>query len=100
MRVPELAGDVRQWWQLGLCFCSLTEQTGAARSTKFLKRSSKTLEVVHRYALLVSNSNMFCSPFVHASSKEAGAGQFMTDFLPLTAWSQAPPVSLSVSLCA
>ena len=33
-------------------------------------------------------------------SNEAGAGQFMTDFLPLTAWSQVPPVSLSVSLCA
>ena len=33
-------------------------------------------------------------------SNEAGAGQFMTDFLPLTAWSQMPPVSLSVSLCA
>ena len=30
--VPELAGDVRQWWQLGLCLCSLTKQTGAARS--------------------------------------------------------------------
>ena len=28
-----------------------------------------------------------CNPFVHALSKEAGAGQFMTDFLPLTAWS-------------
>ena len=27
---------------------------------------------------------------------EAGTGQFMTDFLPLTAWSQVP----SVSLCA
>ena len=33
VRVPELAGDARQWWQLGLCLCSLTEQTGAARST-------------------------------------------------------------------
>ena len=32
VRVPELAGDARQWWQLGLCLCSLTEQTGAARS--------------------------------------------------------------------
>ena len=31
---------------------------------------------------------------------EAGAGQFMTDFHPLTAWSQVPPVSLSVSLRA
>ena len=31
---------------------------------------------------------------------EAGAGQFMTDFLLLTAWSQMPPVSLSISLCA
>ena len=42
-----------------------------------------------------------CSPFVvHALSNEAGAGQFMTDFLPLMAWSQVPPVSLSVSLCA
>ena len=29
---PELASDARQWWQLGLCLCSLTEQTGAARS--------------------------------------------------------------------
>ena len=33
VRVPEQAGDARQWWQLGLCLCSLTEQTGAARST-------------------------------------------------------------------
>ena len=35
----------------------------------------------------------------HALSNEAGAGQFMTDFLPPTAWSQVPLVSLSVSLC-
>ena len=41
-----------------------------------------------------------CSPFVHALSNEAGAGQFMTGCLPLTTWSQVPPVSLSVSLCA
>ena len=41
-----------------------------------------------------------CSPFVQALSYEAGAGQFMTDFFPLTAWYQVPPVSLSVSLCA
>ena len=26
VRVPELAGDARQWWQLGLCLCSLIEQ--------------------------------------------------------------------------
>ena len=31
--VPELAGDALHWWQLGLCLCSLTEQTDAARST-------------------------------------------------------------------
>ena len=31
-------------------------------------------------------------PFVHALSNEAGAGQFMTDFLPLTTWSQVPPL--------
>ena len=31
VRVPELASDARQGWQLGLCLCSLTEQTGAAR---------------------------------------------------------------------
>ena len=31
--VHELAGDARHWWQLGLCLCSLTEQTGAARPT-------------------------------------------------------------------
>ena len=36
VRVPELAGDARQWWQLGLCLCSLTEQTGAARSTAYI----------------------------------------------------------------
>ena len=24
VRVLELAGDARQWWQLGLCLCSLT----------------------------------------------------------------------------
>ena len=33
VRAPEQAGDARQWWQLGLCLCSLTEQTGAAKST-------------------------------------------------------------------
>ena len=33
VRVHEQAGDARQWWQLGLFLCSLTEQTGAARST-------------------------------------------------------------------
>ena len=32
VRVPEQAGDARQWWQLGLCLCSLTEQTGTTRS--------------------------------------------------------------------
>ena len=32
VRVPDLAGDARQWWQLGLCLCSLIEQTDAARS--------------------------------------------------------------------
>ena len=32
VHVPELAGDARHWCQLGLCLCSLTEQTGAARS--------------------------------------------------------------------
>ena len=62
MRVPELAGDVRQWWQLGLCLCSLPEQTGTARSAvqilAALPASCKTLDVVHRYALLVSNSDM------------------------------------------
>ena len=26
VRVPELAGDARQWWQLGLCLCSIIEQ--------------------------------------------------------------------------
>ena len=34
VRVHELAGDARQWWQLGLC--SLTEQTGAASSTALI----------------------------------------------------------------
>ena len=55
VRVPELAGDARQLWQLS----SLTEQTDAARS-RFLMRYcvSKTLDVVHRYALLVSKSDM------------------------------------------
>ena len=57
-------------------------------------RVSKTLGVVHRYALLVSITVICCSPFVHALSNEAGASQFMTDFLPLMTWSQEPPVSL------
>ena len=40
MRVPELAGDARQWGQLGLC--SLTEQTGTAiQQLRFLMRVSK-----------------------------------------------------------
>jgi len=56
VRVPKLAGDARQWWQLGLCLCSLTEQTNAANSWS-ATRVSKTLHVVHRYALLVSNSD-------------------------------------------
>ena len=99
-----VAGDASQLWQLGLCLCSLTEQTGAARSTNLdswcATRVSKTLDVVHRYGLLVSNSSMHAVALLHALSNEAGAGQFMTDFLPFTAWSQVPPVSLSVSLCA
>ena len=33
VRGAEQAGDGRQWWQLGRCLCSLTEPTGAARST-------------------------------------------------------------------
>ena len=37
---------------------------------------------------------------INALSNEAGAGQFMTDFLLLTARSQVSPVSLSVLLCA
>ena len=58
MRVPELAGDARQWWQLGLCLCSLTEQPDQQLVFLLRYRVSKTLEVVHRYALLVSNSDM------------------------------------------
>ena len=52
------------------------------------------------YSRLIQSIRVFSSPFVYALSNEAGAGQFMTDFLPLTAWSQVPPVSLPVSLCA
>ena len=52
-------------------------------------RVSKTLEVA---------CSQICSAS-YALSNEAGASQFMTDFLPLTPWSQVPPVSLSVSLC-
>ena len=56
--------------------------------------------------LLTLFTDMLCSSVTltvtccNALSNEAGAGQFMTDFLPLTAWSQMPPVSLSISLCA
>ena len=63
MRVPELAGDARQWWQLGLCLCSLTEQTGAARSAvkilDALPASVRRLTLFTAgYALLVSKSNL------------------------------------------
>ena len=51
------------------------------------------------YTHLIQSIWVLSSLFVHALSNEAGAGQFMTDFLPLTAWSQVPPVSLSVSSC-
>ena len=61
-------------------------------------RVIKTLDVVHRYALLVSNSDICCNPFVHVLSNEAGAGQFMTDFLPLTAWSQLSATRVTVRL--
>ncbi len=104
VRVPEQAGDARQWWQLGLCLCSLTEQTGAARSTAqildALPASVRRL-TLFTDMLCQSVTVTCCSPFVHALSNEAGAGQFMTNFLPLTAaWSQVPPMSLSVWLCA
>ena len=33
--LSDLAGDARQWWQLGLCLCSLTEQTGAVPDQQF-----------------------------------------------------------------
>ena len=99
VRVPEQAGDARQWWQLGLCLCSLTEQTGAARSTAQILDALPAS--VRRSTLF---TDMFCQSVTvtccNAQCNEAGAGQFMTNFLPLTAWSQVPPVSLSVSLCA
>ena len=63
VHVPELAGDARQWGQLGLCLCSLIKQLD--QHLRFLMRYlRKTLDVVHRYALLVSNSDMlwpFCT---------------------------------------
>ena len=90
VRVPELAGDARRWWQLGLCLCSIIEQV------------DQQLRFLLRYPLPVRRLTLFtdmltvtcCSPFVHTLSNIAGAGQFMTDFLPLTAWSQVPPVSV------
>ena len=60
----------------------------------------RSLDLLISPGTLCNDSDIRCSPFVHALSKKAGAGQFKTDFLPLTAWSQVPPVSLSVSLCA
>ena len=60
MRVPELAGDVRQWWQLGLCLCSLIEQLDQQFS--FLLRYPLLVRrltlFTAGYALLVCNSNM------------------------------------------
>ena len=59
VRVPELAGDARQWWQLGLCLCSLTEQTDAARSTAYILDALPAS--VRRLALftdMLSNSDM------------------------------------------
>ena len=96
VRVPELAGDARQWWQLGLC---RQAHTSAARSTAQILDALPAS--VRRLTLF---TNMLCQSVTvtccNALSNEAGAGQFMTDFLPLTACSQVPPVSLSVSLCA
>ena len=58
-RVPELAGGAREWWQLGLCLCMFTNRADRRSQTnRCATRVSKTLYVVHRYALLVSNSNM------------------------------------------
>ena len=54
--VPELAGDARQWWQLDLCLCSLTERTATASSADWIFDALPIL--VHGYALLVSNSDM------------------------------------------
>ena len=103
VRVPELAGDARQWWQLGLCLCSLTEQTDAARSAaQILDTLPASVRPLTLFTDMLCQSVTVtcCNPFAHALSNKAGAGQFMTDFLLLTAWSQVPPVSLSVSLCA
>ena len=98
VRVPELAGDACQWWQLGLCLCSLTELTGAARPT------AQILDVLPASVrCLMLFTDMLCQSVTvtccNALSNEAGASQCMTDFLPLMAWSQMPPMSLSVSLC-
>ena len=62
VRVPELAGDARQWWQLGLRSLSLFTNR-AARSAACildaLPASVRRLTLFTTgYALLVSNSNM------------------------------------------
>ena len=60
MRVPELAGDARQWWQLGLCLCSLIEQLD--QQFRFLLRYPLPVRrltlFTAGYAQLVCNSNM------------------------------------------
>ena len=97
VHVPEPAGDAHQWWQLGLCHCSLTAQTGTARSaTQILDMLPASVRCLTLFTDMLCQSVTCCNTL----SNEAGAGQFMTDFLPLTAWSQMPPVSLSISLCA
>ena len=84
--VPKLVGDACQQWQLGhaqcLCFCSLTKQTAAARSSAqvldVLPASVRPL-TLFMDILCQSVTVMACSLFVHALITEAGDGQFMTD---------------------
>ena len=62
VHIPELAGDARQWWQVGL-LSLFTDRADRRNQISSLDsccatRVSKTLDVVHRYALLVSYSDM------------------------------------------
>ena len=58
VRLPELAGDARQWWQLVFTNRAARRSQISSLDSCCAIRFSKTLDVVHRYALLVSNSDM------------------------------------------
>ena len=75
---PAMRVSILQW--------QLTEQTGAARSAaQILDALPLSVRRLTLFTDMLSQSVIVTC--CNALNNEAGAGQFMTDFLPLTAWS-------------